>query len=136
MDEASPWHYWVHTVHTNPAAQQLASRLQLDLPHGNMKGFKSGLKYPMRRLVISGEDNPANYALLFGPNWEQGETIKEIHQAERIEMLLAPPSAAPAGIMAGFMDEGYTGPWRPRPPTKEEEEKIGQVHHMSRVMGL
>lgn len=97
-----------------------------------MMGYKSGLKYPMRRLVISGEDKPANFAILFGPNSEQGELVKQCHEEERITMLLIPPSASPAGIVAASMDEGYTGPWRPRPPAEEEEEEEEKI----RAMGL
>ena len=62
--------YWLHSVHKNAEAQQLASRLQIQLPHGEMSGFKSGMMYPMRRLVVAGEDNSANFALLFGPDWD------------------------------------------------------------------
>ena len=34
-----------------------------------MHGFKAGLMYPLRPLIISGEDTPANMATLFGPTW-------------------------------------------------------------------
>ncbi|ERF76608.1 hypothetical protein EPUS_04428 [Endocarpon pusillum Z07020] len=101
-----------------------------------MSGFKSGMMHPMRRLVVAGEDNPANFALLFGPDWERKEQIRKMHEEARITLLLAPPTASPAGMMAGFWDEGYTGPWRPRPPTREEEAKIQQVRDMARVMGM
>ncbi|KAF7504777.1 hypothetical protein GJ744_001710 [Endocarpon pusillum] len=128
--------YWLHSVHKNAEAQQLASRLQLEFPHGEMRGCKSGMMYPMRRLVIAGEDNPANFALLFGPNWERNEQIREIQERARITLLLAPPTASPAGMSAACLDEGYTGPWRPRPPTREEEAKIQQVRDVARVMGI
>lgn len=57
--------YWLNTVHTKPKARELAARLQLHMPRGEMRGFKAGLMYPMRRLIISGED----MATLFSPTW-------------------------------------------------------------------
>ena len=65
--ENDSWSYWLNTVHTKPEA---TARLQLHMPRGEMHGFKAGLAYPMCQLIISGEDPPANMAILFGPTWE------------------------------------------------------------------
>jgi hypothetical protein len=65
--ENSSWGYWLNTVHTKPEAGGSRARLQLHMPRGEMHGFKAGLVYPMRRLIISGEDTLANVATLFGP---------------------------------------------------------------------
>jgi hypothetical protein len=38
-----PFSYWVNTAHTKPEAVTLATRLNIDLPRGEMRGFKAGL---------------------------------------------------------------------------------------------
>ncbi len=65
-----------------------------------------------------GEDTPDNFAILFGPNWENG--IADLHKSTRIEVLMSPPPGPPAHMMGGFMDEGCPV-WRPRGPSVEEE---------------
>jgi hypothetical protein len=40
-----PFEYWVSEAHKNPEAKELAARLKLDMPCGEMRGFKAGLVY-------------------------------------------------------------------------------------------
>lgn len=127
MSELTVFEYWVQSAHQSPAAVDLAKRLGLDLPTAETEGFKSGLMYPMRRLVITGEDTPKNKELFFGPNWET-ET-KDLHQDCRIEVLLAqgkpPPEGSPAYAMSAFMDEGCPS-WTPRPAEGEEKAMLAE----------
>jgi hypothetical protein len=78
--------------------------VQLQMPRGEMHGFKAGLVYPMRRLNISGEDTPANMATLFGPT-RANETngVKKKHHDTRIEVLLCPLPTSPSHTVATFM---------------------------------
>lgn len=62
MDDA--FQHWAQTAHTRSEAQVLAARIGLEIPQGNMREFQSSLMIPMRRLVSSGEDTPANMAIL------------------------------------------------------------------------
>ncbi|KAL9004422.1 MAG: hypothetical protein Q9188_002760 [Gyalolechia gomerana] len=108
-------------------AVDLAKRLGLDIPIAGTQGFKFSIKYPMRRLVITGEDTPENKELFFGPNWE-AET-KELHYECRVEVLLAqgnpPPEGSPAHAMSRFMDEGCPY-WRPSPAEGEEKAMVDE----------
>jgi hypothetical protein len=115
--------YWVETAPTKPEAQALATRLGLEFPDG-FTGFKAGMMYPMRRLIVSGEDTPANMLLLFGPTWEADTT--RTHEDARRTVLLSPPPGSPSHTMAGFMDQGLVS-WRPRPANAEEEVFIQSV---------
>jgi hypothetical protein len=87
--------------------------------------------YPIRRLVVTGEDNPTNFAILFGPQWEIG--MADLWGKTRIEVLLCPRSGSPAHMMAGAYDEGCPV-WRPRGPSEEEDEVLRRVAGMSRLM--
>ena len=57
------WQYWNHEAHTKPEACALATRLGLEIPQGRAYA----MTYPMRRLIVTGEDTPENKAILFGP---------------------------------------------------------------------
>jgi hypothetical protein len=129
-DIDASWAYWVHTTATNPSAISLARRLRLDLPKGDLYGFKAGMMYPMRRLVTTGEDTPENMATLFGPTWEKD--VKKLHGDCRIEVLLCPPPGSPSHAVATHLDQG-SPMWTPRPPSEEEEKKIKQVREMSKM---
>jgi hypothetical protein len=80
---------------------------------------------------VTGEDTPDNFAILFGPNWENG--IADLHKRTRIEVLLSPPPGSPAHMVGGFMDEGCPV-WRPRGPCAEEEAQLRRVADLQRVM--
>ncbi|KAL9588600.1 MAG: hypothetical protein Q9203_002585 [Teloschistes exilis] len=95
-----------------------------------MHGFKAGLMYPIRRLVITGEDSPANMKLLFGPKWK-ADTAKIHRDCRHMVLASAPADGSPMQAMAGFMDEGCRG-WNPRPATEEEKEFVGQAEEMQR----
>lgn len=121
------WSYWNETAHKKPAARALATRLGLHLPERLAPGIESGLMYPMRRLIISGEDTPENKAILFGPSWEAGTA--QLHKQTRLEVLMCPPPGSSGHFLAEHQDQG-TDVWRPRRPrgpSAEEEEKIKRV---------
>lgn len=63
--------FWLNQAHIDADAKALANRLRLELPGGKVVfGMVGGLMYPVRRLVVTGEDTPANFRTLFGPGWE------------------------------------------------------------------
>lgn len=82
------WNYWNNTAHTKPEAPTLATRLGLHLPEGLAHGIESGLMYPMRRLIISGEDTPEKKAILLRPSWEAGTV--QLHKQTRLDVLMCP----------------------------------------------
>ena len=62
----SPIHcfnYWNKIAYNQPAAQDLAAEIGLEFnnPDEQITGFKSGLEYPVRRLVVTGKDTPENF---------------------------------------------------------------------------
>ena len=131
------WGYWIGNCHKDPAAVALAERLGLDLPRNDAMGMKGGLMYPMRRLVIAGEDTPPNMRLLFGPTWNSDNkrlSVQDVHKDIRKNVLMCPPSQSPAGMVDSFLDEGYNGPWRPRGASAEEEQEVRRQNDFMRQM--
>lgn len=123
----NPHHYWNNIASSKTEAQSLATSLGLEFPSSEFDGFKSGLVYPIRRLIITGEDNPTNFAALLGPLWEV--KTREIIEETRIAVLLCPPPGSPDHKASAFMDVGSPH-WTPRSPSAEEEEKLGKVKDM------
>lgn len=111
--------YWTHIAYKKPEARALATRLGLDVPQGTMQGYKCGLIYPMRRLVISGEDSSANMAILFGSSWE---SVDEMHKECRKQVLMAPPlQGSPMGKMSGFGMKAASGGRLGQPARKRRQ---------------
>ncbi|KAL8688050.1 MAG: hypothetical protein Q9218_005939 [Villophora microphyllina] len=130
MSPNSSFQYWNEKAYKDPAATALADRLGLDIPHDTMCGFKSGLMYPMRRLVIAGEDTPENMKALFGPKWK--DDTASIHQECRHMVLASPaPAGSPMQAMGGYLDEGCKG-WDPRPATEEEKDFLSKAAEIQR----
>jgi len=125
-----PFTFWVNQAHKNADARTLADSLGLDLPKGNMSGFKAGLKYPVRRLVVTGKDTPENFLLLFGV-----DCIPDIHAETRREVLLSSTvqEGSPSAMMNGFFDEGCPA-FSPRPATEAELEDIQKMNQMLAAM--
>ena len=153
-----PFHYWNNTAHTKSEARALAADIGLDMatPEQMMMGPQCGLQYgipsqaqlfslkrfaiphltlrsyPIRRLIITNTDTPANYVTLLGPLWESG--AGDIIKKTRIEVLLCPPPGSPAHMSASFLDAGAPR-FAPRGPTAEEEAELKKVRDMQQVMG-
>ncbi|KAL8658198.1 MAG: hypothetical protein Q9226_001197 [Calogaya cf. arnoldii] len=124
-----PSFYWNHMAHTKPEAQALAAELRLEIPAGGQMptGFKSGILYPIRRLIVTGTDNPTNYTSLLGPLWES--KAAEIIKQTRIEVLLCPPPGSPAHMISQEFDAGAPR-WTPKAPNTEEEAEIRETRDM------
>lgn len=85
MVEINASGYWKTIAPSSAAARTLADSLSLKF--SGEKGYISGLEYPIRRLILTGEDTPENFTTLLGPTWEtEGNLIYNI----RIEILLSP----------------------------------------------
>ncbi|KAL8656038.1 MAG: hypothetical protein Q9210_000526 [Variospora velana] len=126
---SDPFHYWNRIAPTKPGAQALAAELGLNTPAAghSMTGFKSGILYPIRRLLITGTDTPANYTTLLGPLWniKAADAIKQT----RVEVLLCPPPGSPAYTASMHMDAGAPR-YAPRGPSTEEEAELNEVRNM------
>ncbi|KAK0706377.1 hypothetical protein B0T26DRAFT_726366 [Lasiosphaeria miniovina] len=94
-----------------------------------MYRFKAGLKYPLRRLVVTGTDTPENFSLLFG-----SQQIPDGHAETRKEVFMAAetPAGSPMAAMGGFYDQGCPR-WSPRPASEEEEKEIQKQVEFSRT---
>lgn len=88
-------------------------------------------RYPIRRLIINGEDSPANLSIVLGPLWEPkaGELVKK----SRIEVLLPPAPGSPSSMMSEHLDLGSPR-WTPRAPSKEEETELEKVKEMTQQL--
>ncbi|MCJ1424112.1 hypothetical protein MMC29_001999, partial [Sticta canariensis] len=86
--------------------------------------------YPIRRLIITGEDTPVNLALLFGPLWEKESAAV---RKTRIEVLLCPPPGSPSHTAAQYLDEGSPR-WTPRAPSADEQAELAQVREMQELL--
>ncbi|CAL8576096.1 hypothetical protein XPA_001987 [Xanthoria parietina] len=130
-----PFYYWNNAAHTKPEAQQLAAELALEIPAGGQltTGLKSGLMYPIRRLIITGKDTPANYTALLGPLWESkaADTIQRV----RIEVLLCPPPGSPAHKASESLDAGAPR-WAPRGPNAEEAATLSKTRDLQQRLNM
>jgi len=120
VDVHAVMQFWLHQAHKNADARALADSLGLELPRGDPYGFKAGLKYPIRRLVLTGNDTPENFRILFGV-----DNVPRIHAETRKEVLMgfATQKGSPSDVMAGFLDEGCPA-FSPRPANETEQEEI------------
>lgn len=84
-------------------------------------------RYPIRRLIVTGEDNPDNLTTVLGPVREPvgSKLVKET----RIDVLLCPPPGSPNHAVSEHLDAGSPR-WTPRPPNAEEEAELGKVKDM------
>lgn len=90
-------------------------------------------RYPVRRLIITGEDNPTNFPILLGPLWES-KAIGIIKETRK-EVLLCPPPGSPGHKLAEHLDVGSPR-WAPRAPSAEEETELEKVREIKqRVAG-
>ncbi|ORY56421.1 uncharacterized protein BCR38DRAFT_414572 [Pseudomassariella vexata] len=121
-------HHWVYEAHLNEEARALAESLNLNLPQGSPGGLESSLLYPLRRLIVTGQDTLGNMQLLFGVT-----TVPDLH-AEAREIVLVDSAAhmnVPSAPIAGSLDDGCPY-WAPRPASPEEEDEIRRHSEFSR----
>ena len=89
------------------------------------------LRYPVRRLVITGEDGPKNFAILLGPHWAC--CVADVHKLVRIQVFLCPPLGSLAHTMACRLDAGSPR-WTPRWPTSEELVEVEKIRDMEKLV--
>lgn len=75
------------------------------------------VRYPIRRLIMTGQDTDVNFAKLLGPQWEQ---CRGTIDKTRIKVLLDPEPGSVAHRRSKRFDRGCPGR-TPRIPTQEEE---------------
>jgi len=92
--------------------------------------------YPIRRLTITGNDTPENFAILLGPRWKKvSETIKEM----RLVVLtsdqegICPPEGSETYNLARTLDEG-NDVWAPRPASDDEKRDKERVLKAKEVL--
>lgn len=126
--EGRGFFFWNDEACKDARARALAESIGLEFPT-TMYSFKAGLKYPLRRLVVTGTDTPENFGLLFG-----SQEIPEGHAETRKEVLMAAGMSAgsPMAAMGGFYDQGCPR-WSPQPASEEEEKEIQKQVEFSRA---
>ena len=97
------------------------------------------IRYPIRRLVVTGKDTPENMAILLGNN--DPSLVEDIRKMMRIEVLLNPPPGSPMYVVAKVNGYDRNSPiWTPREPSAEEKERLGKIRDMqeriTRHMGI
>ncbi|KAG6003869.1 hypothetical protein E4U21_001617 [Claviceps maximensis] len=116
-----------HSQHTNPV-QAVAARINILLPferattNHSVPGSSNSMSPPksgstrvtlvpyIRRLVVTGYDNPATLHGFFGDDWNEG--IRSIHEAERRNYLFAAKSEPWLKVKAQYdMGNGQTVPF-------------------------
>lgn len=135
--------YWNTTAYSQPAAQALAERLSLSLVRpesGSSPGMQGGLIYPIRRLVVTGEDTSVNMEILLGPEWEG---CRKVWEECRMTVLAAASSSSPTSpspsptsqttkmAMAAALDECVPR-WTPRPASTKEEARLERMRRNQR----
>ena len=68
---AGAFRYWTEEAHKDPRAIELARRHGILIPPDTDHEYQWDPLYPMRRLVLIGEDKWQNLAVFFGPTWHQ-----------------------------------------------------------------
>lgn len=71
QSNSGAFRYWTEEAHKDPRAMNLAKQLDLLIPPGIQYEYQWDPFYPMRRLVVTGNDSVENLALFFGPTWHQ-----------------------------------------------------------------
>lgn len=94
-----------------------------------MQGAKGCLRYPIRRLVTTGEDTPSNYALLLGPARE-----RETAALQRCVRVVVLASMRFGGQTVKDEDAGALW-WRPRGASVEEIEWVERINELDLAMG-
>ena len=68
MKISPAWDYWNYTAQTLPEARALAQRLKLEFPTSDKLDIHRALRYPIRRLVTTGEIRQRTSASLWDRN--------------------------------------------------------------------
>jgi hypothetical protein len=112
-------------AHLDPPTRQLCGRVGIHLPQGAKTGPGStGITAPIRRLVVMGEDTPANFKRLFGPEWKDSRLIDDEWWAHRLTVLQ--PRKSPTRPLLPLMDVDVR--WvRPRLATAADRKRIAKV---------
>lgn len=121
--------FWLNHAHNDPAARALADRLNLCLPAGQPFGLQALLVYPIRRLVVAGEDSPENMRTLLGEKWE-------LATRKRWEEVRAEVLVTPARRRSSSSEDDGEVEWNPRPPSEREIVKIAEVKQLRREFGV
>ncbi|KAG9243355.1 hypothetical protein BJ878DRAFT_443528 [Calycina marina] len=109
----SAFYYFTDIAYTFTPAHNLCDRLGIQL-RKSIPAKSPGITPAVRRLVITGEDCPKHFELLFGPRWEYA--VAEEWKRIRSDVL---NSARSKTTIEKMLDVG--APWyRPRAATAEE----------------
>jgi hypothetical protein len=129
--ENDSWGYWLNTVHTKPKARELAARLQL---HMLSKARCMASKWVSCIPCVGSSYLERTWQPYLVRRGQMRPMVKKIHRDARIEVLLCPPPTSPSHTIATFIDQDYTGPWRPRGPSQEEQDTLAKVREIGRIM--
>jgi hypothetical protein len=116
---------WQLAAPSITAACALAHQIGLQMANpfdtGHEGSHRNTIYYPLRRLVLTGQDTDANMALFFGPRY--GEGIMDAWHEMRLRAFVNPAPWPLFTQLAQAVDEGAFE-IKPRPITREEWREI------------
>jgi hypothetical protein len=111
--------------------KRIAKEMNLDLPSKSTPGNKPNIKYPLRRLVLTGNDTDEVLELFFGSKWNDDEKgIRELWRQARRSVLRS-QMERDAGKEKWFDGELSVFQLNVR-PASEREKKSVEEHIASR----
>ncbi|KAF2796096.1 hypothetical protein K505DRAFT_359631 [Melanomma pulvis-pyrius CBS 109.77] len=124
--------YWNQTAWTMFDAQVLAHRIGLRFPRP-YESFYGGLKYPLWRLIATGEDSEYNIATLLGPSWRLA--AGDFYREWRLEALVLPIPTRGSVIDYERQKLNVGLPrWTPREASTMEKWYIGWYGDLAAIM--
>lgn len=104
--------------------KRMAKEMHLELPKKETTGNRANVKYPLRRLVLTGNDTDENMELFFGPKWNDAEKgIGGLWRQTRRSVLRS--QLEKDGGKDKWFDNELSGfQWNIRPATEKEKRQV------------
>lgn len=123
---SSAFRYWTEEAHKDTLAMSLARQLDIPVPPGIEHEYQWDPLYPMRRLVLTGEDEAQNLALFFGPTWHQA--TQYYHWICRMSLFFPPEIGSRHCKEQSLVDEKLSKcRWTPKMPHPFERAVIAEM---------
>lgn len=123
--------YFVSKASKLYEVRRIAKEIHLSLPNKSTTGNKANVKYPLRRLVLTGNDTEDNLELFFGEKWNDAEKgISDLWRQARRSVLRSLMEKDEG--KEKWFDGELPGPrWNVR-PASEREKRAVKEHIASR----
>lgn len=124
-------HYWNYSAHLTQSAWKLTSKIGIQFPCQHPSVYVRSIIYPMRRLVMTGEETAENLAILFGPTWQTDTSM--VYRVCRLLFMMDPEPGSVPWNVAKILDERDISTVRlnPREPIAAERLDLIQAQQYS-----